>query len=58
MYSSISICFVFFLPCALGCDVRLLLHGTLHGKLLHHTQSGLPEIYEQPEEVQEGVKLQ
>lgn len=38
-----------------GGDVRLLLHGALHGKLLHHTGSGLPEIHEQPGRVQDLI---
>lgn len=39
----------------LGCDVWLLLHGPLHGKLLDHPGSGLPEIHEQPRQAQEFI---
>lgn len=37
-----------------GYDVRLLLHGALHGKLPHHTWSRLPEI--QPGQVQDIIR--
>lgn len=42
----------------LGCDVRLLLHGALHGKLPHHAGGSLPEIHEQPGQVQELISLE
>lgn len=38
--------------------MRLLLLGALHGKLLDHAGSGLPEVHEQPGQVQELIKLE
>ncbi|KAM9729061.1 transmembrane protein 120A-A isoform 3-T3 [Menidia menidia] len=53
LYNSITLFRMFQLPeCR---NVRLLLHGAILGELVHHTESGVPEIHDQPGQAQEGV---